>query len=231
MSAAVYVPMPSVCRIGSDQPDAGEAATSPCTLLLIRHAHTAAVGLRIAGRQPGVPLSAEGAAEAERLGRAVAICHRLTAIYTSPLARARDTALALARHQHTDLHEDSGLTEIDFGEWTGKTFVELAGDPAWRAFNTARANAIVPGGERPAAAQRRIVATVARLSHRHPGAAIALVTHADLIRFALLHYLSLSLNLYDRFEINPASVTRMAIDATGCQVLEVNNLVFASTSG
>ena len=55
----------------------------------------------------------------------------LVAIYSSPLERALQTAHALARYQACVVHEDDNLLEVDFGRWTGHSFVELEADPAW----------------------------------------------------------------------------------------------------
>jgi probable phosphoglycerate mutase len=194
----------------------------PTTTLLIRHAHTDAIGHRLCGRLPGVQLSAAGRAQAEALGAALAP-RTLAAIYTSPLERAVATAHAIARCQPVPITVCEELGEIDFGEWTGKTFAELAPDTAWRAFNTRRATADVPGGERAADAQARIVAALSGLSARHAGETIAIVSHGDVLRFAVLHYASTPLDLYDRFQIDPASVTAVSLSADGPRLLYVNN--------
>jgi probable phosphoglycerate mutase len=192
-------------------------------VLLIRHAHTDAIGRTLCGRQLGITLSGIGVSQAEELGRALGASTSLHAIYSSPLERARATADTIARHQHVRTQVSEDLHEIDFGAWTGKTFEQLARDPAWHAFNRTRARAIVPGGEQPHAVQRRIVAAVARLAARHRGAAIALITHGDVVRSALLYYQSMSLDRYDAFEIAPASVSAVEVNAGGqVRVLFIN---------
>jgi broad specificity phosphatase PhoE len=198
-------------------------------VFLIRHGHTDAIGSWLPGRASGVTLSTEGQAQVDRLGQRVGPSHRLSAIYTSPLERARATAAALARHQQPSVrvHDCDDLTDIDFGAWTGKTFLELAADPAWHTFNTARSTAVVPGGESAAAVQQRIVGAIVRLAARHREQTIALVSHADVIRFALLQYQSLSLDLYDRFEIDPASVSAISVSNTGTSILYINTTFVA----
>jgi broad specificity phosphatase PhoE len=180
------------------------------TVLLIRHAHTHALGRSLSGRGDGVPLSNEGRTQADRLGRALASCP-LAAIYTSPLDRAVQTAEALRRYQTVPVRHATELLEIDFGAWTGKTFVELKQDPAWQRFNTVRSAASIPDGEVLATVQARIVMLVSRLSARHQGNSIALVSHADVVRCALLHYVGATLDEYARFEVAPASVTALSV--------------------
>jgi probable phosphoglycerate mutase len=94
-------------------------------ILLIRHAHTDALGVRLAGRAPGIPLSAIGPAQLPALRHALA-SHTLSAIDSSPIERAFATARAVADAQRVPVREHEGLTEVDFGDWTGKTFEELA---------------------------------------------------------------------------------------------------------
>jgi broad specificity phosphatase PhoE len=201
----------------------------PTTALLIRHAHTNALGQQLCGRAAGVQLSTEGRAQAKRLGAALA-SHALAAIYSSPLERAVETARALADHQRTDLEVCDDLTEIDFGAWTGRTFADLADDANWQAFNSCRSTAVVPGGERAVDVQTRIVSAVASLCRRHAGHTIAIVSHCDVLRFAVLHYASTPLDLYDRFVIDPASVTAVSVSPAGPRLLYVNNCSFASDS-
>jgi probable phosphoglycerate mutase len=190
--------------------------------LLIRHAHTDAIGQWLAGRAPGVPLNPAGRAQAERLGRALA-SSRLAAIYASPLERTLETAQAIARHQPAPLHADAALLEIDFGAWTGRTFADLHLDPAWRAYNTRRSTGVIPDGEAAAAVQRRIVGAIEALAARHAGSTFAVVSHGDPIRYAVLHYAGAPLDAYDRFEISPASVSAVALGLDRPRLLYVNN--------
>jgi probable phosphoglycerate mutase len=203
-------------------------ATLPSvSILLVRHAHTDAIGRLLAGRSAGVPLSVTGRAQADRLGRALASLP-LAAIYTSPLERAVDTARAIARHQPVPIHEDAGLQEVDFGEWTGLTFDELAADERWRRFNAERATAAVPGGERASEVQQRVMEAIRRVGARHPDRTIVCVSHADVIRAAVLHIAGTSLDLYDRFEISPASVTALSLAGERLRLLYVNNTLLST---
>jgi len=195
--------------------------TDATTVLLIRHAHTAALGRYLSGRAAGVALSATGRAQADRLGQTLAGCP-LTAIYTSPLQRAVQTATAIARYQAAPVRRSNALLEIDFGVWTGKTFIELEPDPAWQRFNTSRSSASIPGGESPSAVQARIVAEVSRLSAQHAGARIALVSHGDVLRFALLYYVGATLDDYSRFTVDPASVSALSVSSRGTRLLLIN---------
>ena len=106
-----------------------------CTVvLLIRHGRTDAVRTRLVSRLPGVHLSDEGRAEVERLREALAGQH-LDAVYASPLERTRETAAPLAADRAIDVRLCDGLIEVEFGEWTGRTFAELDRRSDWRRFS------------------------------------------------------------------------------------------------
>jgi broad specificity phosphatase PhoE len=175
-------------------------------LLLIRHAHTEAVGVYLAGRTHDVRLSPHGRAQAARLARALR-SSSLDAIYSSPLARAMDTARAIAAGRHLRVRAADDLNEVDFGEWSGRTFVDLEAKPEWRTYNAARSWAPVPRGEDAAALTARTIAALARIHAAHPGKTVAVVSHAELIRAAVLHWRGLSWSRYWEVEIAPASVT------------------------
>ena len=100
--------------------------------------------------------------------------------------------------------ENEPLIEVDFGRWSGMTFDELERDGAWRRFNEHRATAGVPGGERAIDVQARAVAALDRIRAAHPGGRIAVVSHADVIRVAVLHCLGAPLDFVHRIEIAPA---------------------------
>jgi broad specificity phosphatase PhoE len=180
--------------------------------LLVRHGHTDVIGRRLVGRLPGIPLSETGQTQVERLRRSVAA--PLAAIYSSPLERALATArpLAAARNLEAQIRED--LNEVDFGQWTGMTFDELSDVPEWREFNRNRLTAAVPGGERACDVQSRILAALDHLRLKHEGQMFAVVSHADVIRAAVLHYAGISLQLFHTIEIDTASVTAVELAAT-----------------
>lgn len=191
-------------------------------LLLIRHALTDAVGQRLSGRTPGVPLNMEGRAQAQKLAERLAAVP-LAAIYSSPLERALQTAAPLAqRHQLEPLVSDDFL-EIDFGHWTNRSFQELAGEPDFQRFNSFRSHTRIPGGELMLEAQARMVAGLGRLCAQHPGATVAVVSHADMLKAAVAHYAGIPLDLFQRLEISPASVSGLEIFAETARLLFLND--------
>jgi probable phosphoglycerate mutase len=196
--------------------------TAEATILLVRHGHTDAIGRRLVGRLPGWHLTQEGRAQAQRLVETLG-AQPVARIYSSPLERAIETAEPLARARGLEIVRDEGLIEVEFGEWSGLAFDELARSPEWERFNTNRATANVPGGEGAAAVQVRIVATLERLATVHRGEAIVVVSHADVIREAILYYAGAPLAMVHRIEIAPASVSAVALGAGEPRILFVNH--------
>jgi probable phosphoglycerate mutase len=189
--------------------------------LLIRHGHCDAVGHWLAGRRPGVLLNTTGQDEARALSEALRWVP-LTAVYSSPLERAVGTAQPLANDHGLMIDTREALTDIDFGEWTGRTLAELADVPEWQAFNRHRQRASAPGGESLAEVQRRVVHELISLSRRHAGEMVAIVTHAEPIRCTLAAFDGVPLDAMLAVEISPAHVSTVALGPQFRRVLSVN---------
>jgi probable phosphoglycerate mutase len=173
---------------------------------LIRHAERLGDPQLLAGRMPGWPLTPRGRAQAERLARELA-GEPIRHVFSSPVERARATAEPIARRLGLTVMISPAINEIDFGEWTGKTWRELEADERWRRFNRERAGAQAPGGESIAAVQARFIGAMNELRDAFPRAGIALVSHADPIRLALAHCRGLPIESFDGIEIATGSVT------------------------
>jgi probable phosphoglycerate mutase len=195
-------------------------AAADTIVLLIRHAHTAALAVSLSGRSADVPLSVLGGRQLLEL-RAALHGARIDAIYSSPLERARTTAQALADDRGLVLGLSDELLEVDFGEWTGKTFAELDAIPEWQLFNLRRSVAQIPGGEHAQAIAVRATRALETIRRAHPGETVAVVTHAEIIRSAVLRYWDRSLDLYQEIDIPPASVTRVRLSVKSAEVSSV----------
>ena len=191
------------------------------TLFLVRHASHDRLGRVLCGRMAGVSLSGAGRAEAAAVAERLAD-RPISAVYSSPQGRCRETAAAIAGRLGLAVQDEAGLDEIDFGDWTGRDFGALDGDPAWTRWNEARSANRPPNGESMGDAQARAVASVERLRPQHDGTAVALVSHCDVIKSMLCAWLGLSLDSYGRFDIDPASISAVAVGDWGAKVLSMN---------
>lgn len=194
------------------------------TASLVRHAPHDDVGRRLSGRAPGLPLSKKGEGLAARLGERFR-GRGLTSVQASPIERTMVTARAIAAPANLAVEPIAALIEIDFGEWTGASFDDLAADPRWQAWNEHRAEGCCPGGERMADAQRRMTDHLFETAARYPSAKIAMVTHCDIIRAAVAHVLGLSLDAVHRFEVAPASITVIEIEGNDARLVQLNERV------
>jgi broad specificity phosphatase PhoE len=191
------------------------------TLFLVRHASHGLLGRVLTGRMAGVSLSEAGRAEAERLAGRLAR-EGLTRLQSSPSDRARETAARIAAATGLAVEVEPALDEIDYGDWMGRDFDTLDGDPAWARWNSARGLSRPPGGEAMWQVEARVLGLVERLRSAGDDARVALVSHGDVIKAALLHHLGLTPDAWQRIEIGPASVSVLAIEDWGARVLSIN---------
>lgn len=186
------------------------------TLILVRHAVHGLVDRVLCGRSPSVHLSEEGRQQAVLLGQRLRPL-RPAAVYSSPLARAQETAVCIGPPTIAD-----SLNEIDFGDWNGCEFSTLRDDLDWRRWNAERGSARPPGGESMREAQVRAMRWALDAAGRHADATIVAVSHCDIIRAMVCAVLGLSLDHYAGFEVSPASCTTITLWRGGASVLRMN---------
>jgi probable phosphomutase (TIGR03848 family) len=191
-------------------------------ILLIRHATNDTVSKRIAARVAGVHLNEEGNQQANAI--AERLTHlKISAIYSSPLERAIETAAPLASKLNLPINKHGGLLEIDFGEWTNKTIDELKTIALFHQFNSFRSGTRIPGGETMAEAQLRIIKCMDELNQIHHNDIIALFSHADMIKSAIAYFAGINIDFLHRIEISPASVSAIQIFDAGAEISLLNH--------
>jgi len=196
----------------------------PTLVLLVRHAVTPTTGVKLPGRAPGLHLSDEGRRQADAAADRVAKIPKLAALYASPLERARETALPIARVLSLAVRIERDLAELDVGDWTGISLKRASRKPEWSIIQRHPSGFRFPGGESFPEMQTRMTAALARLVARHPGEIIAAVSHADPIKAAVAQALGTPLDLFQRIFIAPASITVVAYRPEGPAVLTVNSM-------
>lgn len=193
------------------------------TILFIRHGDHSLLGKKIAGRMPGVHLNEDGQRQAQELpGRLVGI--PISAIYSSPLERAQETAQPTAESFDLPIQTVDELNEIDFGDWTAMGLDELHHLPKWQLFNSFRCGTRIPNGELMPEVQTRVVGFLERLCTAKPDDVVAIFSHADTIKAALAYFLGTPLDLFLRIEVFPASVSIVRLTEHGPKILCLNHL-------
>lgn len=199
------------------------------TVLLVRHGRTDAnVQGVLAGRAAGVRLDDVGRGQAERTADRLAAVP-LVGVVTSPLERCRETAGLLLAQQGSapGLTVEDGLTECDYGSWQGRSLADLAREALWSTVQAHPAAVTFPGGESLAAMQARAVAAVRRhdaaVEEQHgPGAVWAAVSHGDVIKAVLADALGMHLDLFQRLDVGPASVSLVRYGPLRPHVMALN---------
>jgi probable phosphoglycerate mutase len=191
------------------------------TILLIRHGQTDAIDRYIAGTADGTPLNAAGRLQVERLAGYLRNAP-LAAVVSSPLTRALETAEPIARSHGVEIQPAAAFAEFEVGRWTGRRFQELDADPEWQQFNAIRSLVRAPGGELMIEVQHRAVSALLDLAGAFPDASVAVVSHGDVIRAAVMYFLGMPLDMVHRLEVAPASVSTVTLDRNGPVVRRVN---------
>ena len=180
-------------------------------ILLVRHAPTPETGDRLTGRAPGVALDRRGRQAARTVAEALAGLD-IEAVYSSPIERTMETAAVVAGPHGLQPVIEPGLIEMDFGGWTGQTLESLRRLKAWRSVQMTPSRFRFPGGESFAEAQHRSVESVERIAGAHEGETVVAVSHSDIIKLVIAHYLGQALDLFQRLRISTASVSELLID-------------------
>jgi probable phosphoglycerate mutase len=186
-------------------------------LVLVRHGQTDFnVKHRLPGQLPGISLNAEGQREAAATAHALAALP-LSAIVASPLERTLETASYLNEGRGLEIVHDRDLLDTDYGRFSGQSWDDLdQRDRAWKRFTSDPLHA-PKGVESFAQVQQRAVRAAERWRQaKDVGEWVALVTHADLVKLIVAHYVGVPLAHVPLINMDNASVTLLAFhpDAT-----------------
>lgn len=181
-------------------------------ILLIRHAVNDFVKTgKLAGWTPGVHLNDEGKAQAEALGQRLADTP-IQRLYASPLERTMETAEAVRQHHPgLEIQQHPQIGEVRYGDWEGMEISKLTGRKMWHMVQHYPSRASFPNGEAMRDVQIRGVNAIEALVTAHPRETVAVVSHADLIKMILAHYLGMHLDEFQRIVIAPASISTLAL--------------------
>lgn len=193
-------------------------------LLLIRHAQNDWVKKgKLAGWTPGVHLNNAGMKQAEALGTRLATA-KLDAVYSSPLERAVETAQAIVRHhQGLTVQIDSGVGEVNFGNWTGKKLKNLAQKKLWRVVQNVPSRARFPEGESFLEMQFRVVSALESIASQYPGGTVAVTSHSDVIKAVVAYYAGMHIDMFQRLVISPASISIIGLEKYGPRIIQIND--------
>jgi broad specificity phosphatase PhoE len=189
---------------------------APTKLLLLRHGQTVlSIDRRYSGH--GDPeLTAVGMAQAAGAAARLGAVREITAVLTSPLQRAHQTATAVAQATGAPLTVRPGLIETDFGEWEGLTFTEARDrDPELHAKWLGAEDIAPPGGESFAAVRTRVADELASIVADHEGETLVVVTHVTPIKMILRQALGGSAEILYRMHLDLAGLSEVQVFPDG----------------
>ena len=192
-------------------------------IIMVRHGKTPSTGKLLPGRAKGLHLSDIGKQEANDVAERLGKLKNVTAIYASPLERARETAAPTAKLLNQKVIIEKGLLECDFGDWTGKELSKLMKLPEWSTVQRAPSTFRFPNGESFTQMQTRMTSTLDALRVKHSGGAVICFSHADPIKAAVAHAMGTHLDLFQRIVISTCSVSAVSYSGFGPVVLTVNS--------
>lgn len=198
------------------------------TVILLRHGRSVSnTAHTLAGRSEGVELDAKGVSQAGALVERLAGLP-ITALVRSPLLRCRLTLEPLAAALGLEPLIDERLSEVDYGQWTGRQLGELVKEPLWTVVQQQPSAAVFPDGEGLAQVQARAVAAVRdhdrRLAEEHGNDVLWVAcTHGDVIKSVVADALGTHLDSFQRITADPASMSVIRYTPARPFVVHVNH--------
>ena len=215
-------------------------------VLVVRHGLTSSTGKALTGWMPGISLDDRGQAQAAALGSRLAQVP-LAAIVSSPLDRCRETAAVIAARQEradpypdpeangsasptlapvAQVQLDDRLGECKYGDWTGQPLRKLAHDPLWKVVQAHPSAMRFPGpdGESMLEMQQRAVTAVRDWNAKLGKDATYLIcSHGDVIKAILADALGMHLDMSQRIQVDPCSLSVIRYTTLRPFVLRMND--------
>lgn len=198
------------------------------TFIFLRHGHSSAnaAGL-LTGQLPGIGLSATGAKDAENLIERIG-AKRIDHLHISPIERCQLTIDPWLRSKNSSslqsLQMVDGVSEIDFGLWSGRKLSSLRRDPLWRDVQARPSTVTFPQGESFRKVQRRAVSAVEEIRQiKGKDKVHLIVSHSDTIKLIAAHYLGMKLDRFQTLHIDPASFTVFLGDSKSIALKTINS--------
>jgi probable phosphoglycerate mutase len=195
-------------------------------ILLVRHGHVAGIVPKRFRGQLDIPLSEEGRMQAQQAAQFISQRYAPAVVYSSPLQRCRDSAMALTAKLGLPAPTVSAhLTDTSYGTWQGKLATEVAAESPelFEQWQSAPESLVFPGGESLPRVAARALPELTALAQRHLGQTLVIYTHDSVIRVALLSILGAPLSTYHRIEVGPCCVNELQFESNGSfELVRVN---------
>jgi probable phosphoglycerate mutase len=198
-------------------------------VVLIRHAHSQAnlAGV-LSGRRPNVHLSKEGIEQSKDLARRLGdfVPHQ---IRISPMERCLETITpwliqsSESKAKRPKPIVDQGLTEVDYGDWSGKKLSVLSRHKLWSVVQNTPSQMYFPKGEGILEMQTRALQSIHKSIDRKAKAPLVIVSHGDVIKSIVAASLGMHIDEFQRIVIDPSSISVIDFSLTKPRVLLLND--------
>lgn len=202
--------------------------TAVTLVILIRHAHSVANGSGVlAGRTQGISLSPVGRKQAQELARRLGDIP-VKSLRSSPLERCEQTILPWtkkikATNSSLTIEVDEDLSEVDYGNWTGRKLRTLSKESLWKSVQQEPSRVTFPGGESLSAMQERAMKALQRGLDKRGRGHVILVSHGDVLKSIIASALSMHLDEFQRIVIDPASVSILDYSSSKPRLILMND--------
>ena len=170
------------------------------SIIFLRHGQAKNNTERIlAGRTSGIPLTDKGIEQAQKAAEFLEHMN-ISAIYSSPIERAKNTAEIVGKHNSIDVKTDERLIELDMGKFTGMPYDEIFSSHGnvFMKFYNGELEIAHNGVETFAEVKKRVLGIVDHALETHPDENVVLVTHMDPIKAMLATIVDLTpTNLFE----------------------------------
>jgi broad specificity phosphatase PhoE len=189
------------------------AAAEVATLVLVRHGEIAANAARIWHGSTDSELTELGRAQAERTALHLAgRTPRPAALYTSPLARTRETARSIGRRLGLEPVIEPSLAEYGIGELEGESYEDLLRVHRFFARIAHDPEFAPPGGESPRQVIARMSEALGRLARAHRGEEVVVVSHGAALGLALGALLDRDANQWQRYHLSNCALSELVLE-------------------
>jgi broad specificity phosphatase PhoE len=195
-------------------------------IFLIRHGETEWNRLRRFQGHSDLPLNSKGQSQAQALAQTLKN-NSINAIYSSPLKRAVETAIHIGTfHPSTPLIKESGLKEMNLGEFEGVDAQQWAAQHQEfrKAWEENPADLAIPGGESLRKVQMRAIDAFERISESHePDSTLLICSHTFVIVSLLCFVSKIPLNQFRESRQNTAALNIFYKNGMDYQVKRIND--------
>jgi len=157
------------------------------SIIFLRHGQAKNNTERIlAGRTPGIPLTEKGVDQAKKAAEFLEHMN-ISAIYSSPIERAKHTAEIVGAHNSVDVRIDERLIELDMGKFTGMPYEQIFSSHGnvFMKFYNGELEIAHNGVETFDQVKKRVLGIVDHVLDNHADENVVLVTHMDPIKAML----------------------------------------------